>query len=260
MLRYRLIPILLLDGNKLVKTTGFDSPKYVGDPINAIRIFNEKEVDELIVLDIAATRFKRNPNYELIEQIASECFMPLCYGGGISNIDQVKRLFQCGIEKVSLRSSAILFPKFINLIASQFGSQATVVSLDIIRSRQGPIKLFQSHKEEYSDHEFFETLHNIIDAGAGELILTSIKREGTGIGLDLDLIQKVSANLQIPLVVNGGLGSLDHAKQAFQAGADAVAGGSFFVFHGKYKAVLLSYPSKNELDSIQLDLQDPIGR
>ena len=254
MLRSRLIPILQIDGNRMVKTTKFDLPKYVGDPLNAIRIFNEKEVDELILLDISASKVGREPNYELIEQVATECFMPLCYGGGVTNMDQVKKLFQLGIEKVCLRTSAILNPKLINSISNMYGSQATVVALDTVTSKSGEIHLFKTHNENYFNHSFSETIQKVVDSGAGEIIVTSVEREGTESGLDLELIKNISLNLPVPLVVNGGLGTLDHAKQALKAGASAVAGGTFFVFRGKYKAVLISYPDKCELDNLQVNL------
>jgi cyclase len=247
MLLPRLIPILLLDGNRLVKTINFKSPKYVGDPINTIRIFNEKEVDELILLDISASKLNKEPNYDLVEQIASECFMPLCYGGGIVNIEQARRLFQSGIEKVCVRTSAVFQPDLITNLASNFGSQAIVVSIDIVGTSLKDYDLLKTEKELTFSGSWLELLERSVASGAGEILLTSVEREGSNKGLAIDLIQEASKNLSVPLIINGGLNSLIHAQEGLTAGADAIAGGSFFVFQGKHKAVLISYPNKTEL-------------
>jgi cyclase len=248
MLKSRLIPILLVDQNRLVKTTQFTSPKYVGDPINTIRIFNEKEVDELMIFDISASKYGREPNYELLEQMASECFMPVCYGGGISKVEQANRLFQIGIEKISLRASAINNSDFISELAKRFGSQAIVASFDIIGNNSKNYKLIEIGKDEYPQKHWMEYLKDVVGAGAGEILLTCVEREGLRNGLAIDLIQEASKELSVPLIAQGGLGSIEHAQEALLAGADAVAGGSFFVFHGKHKAVLISYPTRNALN------------
>jgi len=241
---------MLLDGTALVKTTNFTLPQYVGDPLNTIRIFNEKEVDELIILDISATKLNKEPNYELLEQIASECFMPLCYGGGIRTISQAQRLFHLGIEKVSLRSSALRDPRLINEIANLFGSQATTVSIDVLRDINGTIQLFDFVQKQNLDNYWLDTLTHLVAAGAGEILLTSVDREGSRQGMDLELIRQASIELAVPLVAHGGVGTLDHVREGLAAGADAVAGGSFFVFYGKHKAVLITYPSRNHLDQL----------
>ena len=253
MLRSRLIPVLLLDGNRLVKTINFESPRYIGDPLNAIRILNQKEVDELVILDISATKLLKDPNYELIAQIASECFMPLCYGGGIQNIEQVKKLFQTGIEKISLRTKAIFQPKLISDIANQFGSQAIVFSLDTCRNTLGETKLYRSSSEIPPLLSVKKVLQNAVEAGAGEILLTSVDREGTGVGLDCALIQEVASEFSVPVIANGGLGNLSHAQEALLSGASAVAGSSFFVFHGKHKAVLITYPPREIIDTLISD-------
>jgi len=241
---------MLIDGTALVKTTKFSSPQYVGDPLNTIRIFNEKEVDELIVLDISATKLNRDPNYELLEQLASECFMPLCYGGGIQNIDQAQRLFQLGIEKISLRSSVLRNPRLIEEIASLFGSQAVTVSIDVIRSSIDSIELFDSSRKQNPEINWIDTLKQFVSVGAGEILLTSVDREGSRTGMDLDLIRQASLGLSVPLIAHGGVGRMEDVRDALKAGADAVAGGSFFVFHGKHKAVLITYPSRMQLDDL----------
>jgi cyclase len=241
---------MLLDGNALVKTVNFSSPKYVGDPINTLRIFNEKEVDELIILDITATKSNSEPNYELIEQLSSECFMPLCYGGAIRNIQQAHRLFQLGIEKISLQTSAFLDPGFVQELANMFGSQAVTVSIDVVRDASGKIILHKENSILNFEMNWLETLELFVSSGAGEILLTSVDREGTRQGMDLDLIRQASIDLPVPLIAHGGVGTMDDIRDALAAGADAVAGGSYFVFHGRHKAVLITYPSRAQLDEL----------
>lgn len=251
MIAPRIIPCLLLNENGLVKTTKFTNPKYVGDPINAIRIFNEKEVDEIMVLDIKATSEKRGPDFDLIEQLASECFMPLCYGGGIRDMADVKNLFNLGIEKVAIQTAVETNPSLIRQIAEYYGQQAVVVSIDIKRNWLGKPTLFSNSRSvKYESKNWKEYLVHVANQGAGELLLNSVDRDGVMKGMDLELISEASRLLEIPLVAIGGVGSLENIKEATDAGASAVAVGSYFVFQGPHKAVLITYPKYKEIQNL----------
>lgn len=250
MLSHRVIPALLLRDNGLVKTQRFGSSKYVGDPINAIRIFNEKEVDELVVLDIDATRLKRPPNYALIEEFAAECFMPLGYGGGISTVEQARHLFSLGVEKVILQSAALDNPGIVTELASRFGSQSIVVSIDVKRDWLGRIKLWSSSSRRKLSADWLGVMRELASAGAGEVLLNVVDRDGMQNGYDLDVIKSAASILDIPLVVLGGAGNMKHLLEAVQAGASAVAAGSLFVLQGPHRAVLISYPGYSVLESL----------
>jgi cyclase len=249
-LKHRVIPALLLSNSGLVKTIRFKAPKYVGDPINAIRIFNEKEVDELMVLDIAASKERREPNYALIEQFASECFMPLAYGGGVRTVDQARRLFSLGVEKVCLQTAALERAELITELANQFGSQSIMVSVDIKKSWLGKPKLYQSFTQKILEADWLEFLRKLVAAGAGEVLLNSVDRDGTLSGPDLQLIQEASSSIDVPLIALGGVSSLADIKACVDAGASAVAAGSFFVFHGPHRAVLITYPKYRALEQL----------
>ena len=236
--------------NGLVKTTRFAKPKYVGDPINAIRIFSDKEVDELIVLDIGASRESREPNYELIEQFAGECFMPLCYGGGIRSVEQARRLFALGVEKICLQSAALDDLKIVTRIAEQFGSQSVLVSADIKSNWLGKHKLYSSKTSKLMDRSWLTFLKDAVAAGAGEVVLNSVDRDGTMQGMDLDIISEAAAALPVPLIAVGGASSLQDIKAAVDAGASAVSAGAMFVFHGPHRAVLITYPKYRELEQL----------
>ncbi|MBM3176586.1 MAG: imidazole glycerol phosphate synthase subunit HisF [Bacteroidetes bacterium] len=250
MLLHRVIPVLLLKNNGLVKTTRFKDPKYVGDPINAIKIFNDKEVDELLVLDILASKYQNEPNFELIEQIAGECFMPLAYGGGVTTFEQAKRLFSLGIEKVCLQTSAIENPSLITKLAEYYGSQSIVVSVDIKKNWLGKYELYHSSKSKIVVLNWKEFLKKIIEAGAGEIVLNAVDKDGTLSGPDLELIKMASALSKVPLVAIGGVSSLLDIKAAIGAGASAVAAGAYFIYHGPHRAVLITYPKRHELQSL----------
>lgn len=243
----RVIPCLLLQDGGLVKTIGFEKAKYVGDPINAIRIFNDKEVDELMVLDIAASRQRREPDFELIQQFASECFMPLCYGGGINSLTQVEHLFHIGVEKVCIQTAGIENPELIRQVADNFGSQSIVASIDVKRDWLGRAKAYGSALRKPLTVGWIETMERVVAAGAGEVLLNSVDRDGTMQGLDLELVREAANRLRIPLIAVGGVGSLNDIRDGIAAGADAVAAGAFFVFHGPHRAVLISYPDPTEL-------------
>lgn len=245
-----MIPVLLVKDHGLVKTTKFREPRYVGDPINAIRIFNEKEVDELVLLDISATPENRGPNFTLVEGVASECFMPLAYGGGVRGLDDAKRLFALGVEKVILRSAAAQDVQVVRDIAEFAGSSSLTVSIDVGVGRFGRRQLVSPGTRLHGSRDWAGWLQTVTGAGAGEVILTSVDRDGTMAGMDLDLIAEAAGVTTVPLVAVGGVGSLDHILAGVNAGADAVGAGAFFVFHGKRRAVLITYPDYDSLSSL----------
>lgn len=248
MLIPRVIPCLLLRDLGLVKTVKFRDPKYVGDPRNAVKIYNEKEVDELVFLDISATPGKRGPNLKLIEEIASECFMPLGYGGGIRNLEDIKSLFRIGIEKVVINSRAVENPELITEAANCFGSQSIVVSMDAKRNFLGKYTIYTHCGRKKTKFDPVEYAKRAEQLGAGELILNSIDRDGTQSGYDTELIRSVADAVRIPVVAGGGAGNIEHLAEAvYLGGASAVTAGSLFVFHGKHRAVLISYPTMDEL-------------
>lgn len=244
MILTRLIPCLLLRGNGLVKTKKFKESVYIGDPVNAVRIFSEKEVDELVILDIDASREGREPDYELVAEIAGECFMPVAYGGGIQTLAQARKLIRCGIEKVVINSASIESTGFIREIADVFGSQAVVGSIDARKTLLVGHRVFIKSgtidtKLKPEDHAA-----SLVQAGVGEIFLNSIDCDGQMQGYDIELIKKVSARVNVPVVACGGAGTLDHMRRAMnQGGASAVAAGSMFVFYGKHRAVLINYPT-----------------
>jgi cyclase len=253
MLKHRVIPCLLLSNGRLVKTLKFAKPQYVGDPVNAIRIFNDKEVDELIVLDITASREHREPDYAMIERFAGECFMPLCYGGGIRTVEQAKRLSSLGVEKVCVQSAAYDDPALVTRIADHVGSQGIAVSLDIRRNWRGRPAIYRAATGSKESGPWIPLLQRMVEAGAGEIVLNAVDRDGTMTGMDLDLIREASSAVDVPLIAVGGAGSLADIKAAVEAGASAVAAGAFFVFHGPHRAVLITYPRYSELESLLSD-------
>nr|WP_068892645.1 AglZ/HisF2 family acetamidino modification protein [Pedobacter panaciterrae] len=252
MIRPRLIPILLIQDGGLVKGVNFKKHVYVGDPVNVVKIFNEKEVDEIAILDISCTVENRDPNYELISEITSEAFMPLSYGGGLKSIEQVRKIFHSGVEKVIFNTSAYLNPNLIKETAKEFGSSSTVVSIDVKTSGffKSTKKVFIQNSRKQIELTPLEYSKMLVDLGAGEIILTSVDHEGLMAGYDNDLIEEITSNLEIPVVANGGAGNMDHFKQALNHGASAVAAGSFFVFQGTHKAVLITYPSYSDFSQI----------
>ena len=248
MLKHRVIPCLLLCNGGLVKTLKFGNPKYVGDPINAIKIFNDKEVDELMVLDITASKENRGPNYDLLEQFAEECYMPLCYGGGITTADQARRLFELGVEKVCLQTAALNDLKIVEEIANQCGSQSLLISIDVKKNWLGNYELYSASKGKSVKKDWKQFLKDAVSAGVGEVVLNAVDRDGTMRGMDLNLIKQGASSVKVPLVAVGGVSSLSDIKQAIEAGASAVSAGAFFVFHGPHRAVLITYPQYKELE------------
>jgi imidazole glycerol-phosphate synthase subunit HisF len=250
MLRPRITPCLLIHDGGLVKTRCFKDLKYVGDPINAVRIFNEKEADELMVLDIDATINRSEPNFKLIAKLAAECRMPLCYGGGINNVEQVRRLVNIGVEKIAISSAAIACTALVTDIAEAVGSQSVTVVLDV-RKRIGLL----STKYEICTHNatrthtdnIFSLIKELQQAGAGEIVINSVDRDGTMKGYDLDLAQQIRSAAKVPITFLGGAGSLEDLSDLFTSvGIVGGAAGSLFVFKGKYRAVLINYPSSTE--------------
>ena len=250
MLANRVIPILLLQGSGLVKTSKFKSPSYVGDPINAIKIFNEKEVDELILLDISASKKNSEPDYEMIENIASECFMPLSYGGGVNNIEQAQRIFSLGVEKISLQTSILENFTLLKKISEKFGSSSVIASIDVKKNMFGSFKLYSSHSEKILNKSWSEHFKECISNGAGEILLNYVNNDGQRKGTNLELIKQASQLTTVPLIAAGGVGSLNDIKLTRDAGADAIGAGAFFVYHGPHNAVLITYPNYDDLKSL----------
>lgn len=244
MITTRVIPCLLLRGNGLVKTIRFKDPVYIGDPINAVRIFSEKEVDEIVILDIDASREGRDPNYELISEIAGECFMPMAYGGGVRTLEQIRRLIRCGVEKIVINSAAAENTQLFTDAAKVFGSQAIVAGVDVKRTLFNSFRIVTKSASVDTKLKLEAHLSNLEKSGAGEILINSVDRDGTMSGFDLDLIKAVAKNVRIPVVACGGAGNAEHLREAQLAGATAVSAGSMFVFHGKHKAVLISYPDE----------------
>jgi cyclase len=236
----------------LVKTTFFQKPRYIGDPINAVKIFNEKEADELILLDIDATVEKREPHYELIEDIVSEAFMPICYGGGIKNTDQMRRLFALGVEKVSISSAAIHSQSLIKEAASRFGSQSIIVTLDVKKTKFPRFYTVVTHNgKKNSGKNPVEASVLMEQMGAGELLINNVDQDGRMLGYDEDLIRLISRAVNIPVIALGGAGSLMDLKSVVRhGGASAAGAGSLFVYHGKHRAVLINYPDQNQLQQL----------
>lgn len=252
MLRPRIIPCLLVKNGGLVKTIQFGSPKYVGDPINAVRIFNEKEVDELIVVDIDATVQGREPDYTLIRHLAAECRMPLCYGGGVTTVEQIRRIIGLGVEKVAMSASAIRNPGLISEAAKCVGAQSVVVVLDAKKSGVfRPYELFTHNGSKSTGLDPVEFAKKAEALGAGEIVINSIDRDGVMKGYDLNLVTQVREATSCPLTVLGGAGTLqDIAGLIREQRIIGAAAGSLFVFKGKYRAVLINYPSRDEKDGL----------
>ncbi len=249
-MKTRVIPCLLLKDGGLVKSVKFRNPSYVGDPINAVRIFSGKEVDEIALLDIGATASGAGPDFDAISEIVAEAFMPLAYGGGITSIDDAGRILELGVEKIVLNTVLARNPAIIDELAARFGSQSIVASIDVadglFRSRQVKVR----NGRESLRRDPVDFAREMERRGAGELLLTSIARDGTGIGYDCDLIGSVADAVGVPLIASGGAGKLEHFAEAIAAGASAVAAGSMFVYHGPHRAVLVSYPDRRNLETI----------
>lgn len=244
----RIIPCLLLRGRGFVKTRKFKDPVYLGDCFNTVRLFNEKEADELLVLDIDATPAGKPPDFGLLNELAGECFMPVAYGGGIRTMEDMHRLFKAGFEKVSLNTEAMRNPELIRTAAREFGSQSVIVAIDFRRKLLGRCEVFINGGRQGTGLDPVTVIQRAADLGAGEIFLNSIDRDGMMAGYDLETIRQVADAISVPLVACGGAGSLRHIHDVIhQGGASAAAAGSFFVYMGKHRAVLITYPAHNDL-------------
>ena len=254
MLRPRIIPCLLVKNKGLVKTVKFGASKYVGDPINAVKIFNEKEADELIVLDIDATATGAGPDFKMIQNLAAECRMPLCYGGGVTTVEQAKTIIGLGVEKVALSAAVLKTPELVTKIANEIGSQSVVVVLDVKKRLLGGKYEIWTHNAKIYTHKCpIEFAQLVEQLGAGEIVLNSIDNDGEMKGYDLSLVKRVREVTTVPMSVVGGAGSLkDIGNLIGQFGIIGAVAGSLFVFKGIYKAVLINYP--NSADKEQLIL------
>jgi imidazole glycerol-phosphate synthase subunit HisF len=248
MLRSRIIPCLLVHKKGLVKTVKFKDPKYVGDPINAVKIFNEKEVDELIVLDIDASKENRGPNLKMIKSLADECRMPFCYGGGISTVEQAKKIISLGVEKIALSYSALNNISLCQEICDIIGRQSVVVVLDVKKKKLfGGYEIYTHNGTKKSKWKLNDFILKLEEIGVGEIIINSIDNDGVMQGYDLPLIESVREKCSMPITVIGGAGSLQHIKDLISKfKIIGAAAGSLFVFKGKYKAVLINYPNRKE--------------
>lgn len=251
MFRTRIIPALLLRNESLVKTIRFNKFTYVGDPANTVRIFNELEVDELLFLDITASRENRGPNLKVLADIANECFMPLGYGGGISSLDQAKAVFDIGFEKVAINTHAAAQPRLISKIAEHYGSQAVIASIDVRKGLLGGQTVRTLSGKQNTHRDPVEWAKEVEQRGAGEIFLTAMDREGTWDGFDLELVRRVTDAVCIPVIAHGGAGSLEDIRQVVQEShASAVALGSMVVFQKKGMGVLVNFPELNELEEV----------
>lgn len=252
MLKPRIIPCLLLKNNSLVKTVKFRDPKYIGDPINAVRIFNEKKVDELMIFDIDATKKNAPPNYDLIKKLAFQCRMPLCYGGGVKNLNEFIKVISLGVEKVAICTSAINNRSLIKKASDHLGSQSVVVCLDVKKTKfLNKYSVFTNNGKNKTNINPVHYCEEISKLGAGEIVLNFIDKDGTMSGYDINFIKKIKNIINIPLTVLGGAGSYEDLHSLIKHfGIIGAAAGSLFVFKGRYRAVLITYPNNNEKNKI----------
>ncbi len=253
MIQTRIIPLLLLNGESLVKTVRFNEYNYIGDPANTVKIFNELEVDELIFLDITDPSNLKEPNFKILSNISSESFMPLSYGGKIRNIEQVKKIFDIGFEKVSINSQAVENKNLISQIANIYGTQAIIVSIDVKKNLLGnkTVRIFGGTKDtKLNPTDWAKEAENL---GAGEILLTSIDKEGTWDGFDVELVSEINKKVNIPVIANGGAGKIEHISEVInKSQVSAVALGSMVVYQKKGMGVLVNFPNKDELLNIKL--------
>ena len=249
MIKTRVIPVLLLRGKGLVKTVKFKDPKYIGDPINSVRIFNEKEVDELVFLDISATPEGRGPDFEMLEDIAGEAFMPMAYGGGLTTMEQIRTVFSLGFEKVIVNAVGYENPAVVKEAVSVYGAQSIVACVDVRRTLLGRHELRTHSAKVRRQVSLQDHLADLTALGVGEVLVNSIDRDGTQSGYDLELVKAVSSQVTVPVIACGGAGSIDDFVAAVnEGGASAVAAGSLFVFVGPHRAVLINYPERRVLE------------
>ncbi len=247
MIETRIIPVLLLWNRQLVKTVRFRGKRYVGDPINALKVFNEKECPEITLLDIGRAKDGRKPDFAYLSQLAGECFMPLAYGGGISSFDDAAKIFHMGFEKVIFNTASVKQPDLVTKISEHFGAQAVVVSIDVVSSFWGKRCVVLKGGAEKVSLDPVKHAKSVETLGAGEIIIHGVQQDGTMEGYDLKLISDVAQAVNIPVVALGGASKIEDFGRALDAGASACAAGSLFTFYGKQRAVLLNYPSDEEL-------------
>lgn len=251
MLRTRVIPTLLLRDGALVKTVNFDKFQYIGDPANTVRIFNELEVDELVILDILASKRGQEIDFETLSEIAEEAFMPLAYGGGITSFEDAKKIFSIGFEKVVINSNSILNPELIKELSDHFGSQSIVGSIDVKRNFFGNEEVVTHSASKSTDKSPVEWALELSNLGVGELLVTSVDQEGTWNGYDIDLIKAISDVATVPIIANGGAGNVQHIEEVIKKGGASAAGvGSMVVFQKKDYGVLVNFPDKQKLDEV----------
>lgn len=251
MLQTRIIPCLQLIGDSLVKTVKFKKPGYIGDPINTVRIFNELEVDELCFLDIRATLENRNPDFDILHQIADECFMPLAYGGGVKDATTAQRILSIGFEKIIINSVILQRPDIIGEISAHSGVQSVVASVDVKKNIWGKYQVFSQDGTKKEDKDLISWVQKLEELGAGEILLTSMDRDGTWEGFDVELVRQVTNSVSIPVIANGGAGSVaDIGNVVKNAQASAVALGSMVVYQKKGLGVLVNFPDKEKLSNI----------
>jgi cyclase len=247
-MRTRVIPVLLLRNKGLYKTVKFRDPRYIGDPINSVRIFNEKEVDELAFIDISATPSAKGPDFDIIDQIAGEAFMPMAYGGGITNLEQVKRILSLGFEKVIFNTAAFDNPRVLEETSRVYGVQSVVACIDVRKTLFGRYEIYTHSGAKKRSVGLVDHVKVLERLGAGEIMINSIDRDGTMAGYDVDLIKIVSSNCTMPVIACGGAGSIEHFELGVKhGGASAVAAGSMFVYKGVHRAVLINYPERDKL-------------
>jgi len=251
-IRSRIIPSLLIEENKLIKTTNFNKSKYVGDPLNVIKIFNDKNVDEIFIIDKSKKNFTTGPNIDLIKKMTSECFVPVCYGGGIRNINDAYNIFNLGVEKISVQKLILEDFKNLSLLVSNFGSSSIVFSVDIIKKNNRYCVYDYNQKTIYS-LDFNEHIKKAIDFGAGEIYLNMVDLDGTLNGPDLKFLNEFN-NLSVSIIYQGGISSVQDIINSINAGANSIAIGSYFIFYGKFNSVLISYLSKTELELINQNI------
>ena len=250
MLIPRVIPVLTILNKKLVKTKKFKNPVYIGDPINALRIFNKKEVDEVIIIDISKKAKEQGPDFEFIKNLASEAFMPLCYGGGITSINQSELILKLGVEKICFNTSCFKNSRLVSEASNIFGAQSIVCSVDIKKNLFGKYKVYNNKIHVSNKLDFLRHIRDIEALGAGEILVNSVDSDGMMNGFDLNLISLCSKSCSVPMVSLGGAGMLEDIKKALLAGSSAVGASSIFIYQGVHNAVLITYPSRDRLESI----------
>lgn len=253
MIRPRVIPVLTLEHRSLVKTTQFADPLYLGDPVNAVRIFNSKEVDELVILDITSTKAARPPDLDYIAELAGECFMPLAYGGGVRTVEHVEAVLRAGVEKVIINTAALDDESLVPAASAHFGSQAVVVSIDVMHRGAAAQVVRSSGGSGATPADATAWARSVELAGAGEILLTSVDRDGTATGYDIELVSKVAAETSVPVIACGGAGSIDDVRAVLRAGAAAAGVGRIFVTRGKHRAALISYLPPDVIESLASD-------